>query len=124
MSGPQIRSGRRGEEKFLTLQGLGLLPLGDPARSQSLYCLCYLGSCKRKWRCSYVILDLCTIWSRVFNFTLLFFTPGKETSVFIGHEAGAPQGRFGKIWRSEKSCTDENRTPTVQPVTRRYTDSA
>jgi hypothetical protein len=34
---PQSRSGRRGEEKLLTLSGLELRPLGHPARSQSLY---------------------------------------------------------------------------------------
>jgi hypothetical protein len=32
------------KRKFLTLPGLELRPLGRPARSQSLYRLCYLGS--------------------------------------------------------------------------------
>jgi hypothetical protein len=44
LGGLQTRSGRRGEEKFLTLPGLELRPLGHPARSQSLYRLCYPGS--------------------------------------------------------------------------------
>jgi hypothetical protein len=41
LGGPQSRSGRRGEEKILTLQGLELRPLGRPSRSQSLYRLRY-----------------------------------------------------------------------------------
>jgi hypothetical protein len=32
--------------KFLTLPGLELRPLGRPARSQSLYRLCYIGNSK------------------------------------------------------------------------------
>jgi hypothetical protein len=32
------------KKKFLTLSGLELRPLGHPARSQSLYRLCYPGS--------------------------------------------------------------------------------
>jgi hypothetical protein len=41
LGGPQSRTGRFGEEKFLTLPGLELRPLGRPARSQSLYRLRY-----------------------------------------------------------------------------------
>jgi hypothetical protein len=44
LGGHQSRSGRRGEEKFLTLPGLELWPLVRPARSQSLYRLLYPGS--------------------------------------------------------------------------------
>jgi hypothetical protein len=44
LSGPQNRSGRRGEEKLLTLPGLEIRPLGRPVCSQPLYRLCYSGS--------------------------------------------------------------------------------
>jgi hypothetical protein len=37
LGGPQSRSGRLEEEKFLPLPGRELRPLGRPARSQSLY---------------------------------------------------------------------------------------
>jgi hypothetical protein len=41
LSGPQSQPGRLREEKFLTLPGLDLRPLGRRARSQSLYRLSY-----------------------------------------------------------------------------------
>jgi hypothetical protein len=44
LGGPQSRSGIRGNEKILAPTGLELRPLCRPARSQSLYRLCYPGS--------------------------------------------------------------------------------
>jgi hypothetical protein len=41
------------KRKFLTIRGLELRPLGHPARSQSLYRLCYPGS----YRVDYVLLE-------------------------------------------------------------------
>jgi hypothetical protein len=44
LGGTQSQSGRRGEEKLLTLPGLELRTLGRPARGESLYRLRYPGS--------------------------------------------------------------------------------
>jgi hypothetical protein len=49
---------------------------------------------------------------------------GKEPPVRIGLEAGWAQYRSG-WWSTEKSLLlAVNRTPTIQPVARRHTDSA
>jgi hypothetical protein len=42
--GPKAGLGDVEKRKFLTLPGLEIWPLGRPARSQSLYRLCYPGS--------------------------------------------------------------------------------
>jgi hypothetical protein len=44
LGGPQSRSGRHGEVQILAPPRLELRTLGRPARSQSLYRLCYPGS--------------------------------------------------------------------------------
>jgi hypothetical protein len=51
---PESRSGRRGEERILTLPRLELRPFGRPAGSQSLYRLRYLGSCVQLIRKPYL----------------------------------------------------------------------
>jgi hypothetical protein len=70
LGGPQNRSGRRGEEKILTLQGLELRPFGCSARSQSLYRQCYPGLYKMGYR--YV----CNFQSHYFCY--LLFTEENE----------------------------------------------
>jgi hypothetical protein len=50
LGGPHSWSGRRGEEKILTLPGLELRPLCRPARSPSLYRLRYrMYVCMNEW---------------------------------------------------------------------------
>jgi hypothetical protein len=44
LCGPHNKSGRNGEEKFLTLPGLELRPLRRPSCSRSLYRLSHCGS--------------------------------------------------------------------------------
>jgi hypothetical protein len=48
----------------------------------------------------------------------------KEPPVSIGEEAGCAPESVWTLWRREKSFTTGNRTRTVQPVARRYTDRA
>jgi hypothetical protein len=56
---PQSRSGRRGEEKFLTLQRLELQPFRHPAHSQSLYRLSYPSSVIGIVRCKNRSPEIC-----------------------------------------------------------------
>jgi hypothetical protein len=58
LGGPQSRSGRRGEEKILTLPGLELRTLSRPARSQSLYWLRYPGFV---YRTEDIIISFCNL---------------------------------------------------------------
>jgi hypothetical protein len=51
--------------------------------------------------------------------------PGTEPPILIGYEARWARGSVRTLWRREKSpALAGNRTPTFQPVARRYTDRA
>jgi hypothetical protein len=78
-----------------------------------------------KWRYSSNFLDLGTRWRWAVRFTPLpLYPPGKSPAVSIGQEAGWSPESVWTLWRREKSFNAGNRTQTVQPVARRYTDWA
>jgi hypothetical protein len=73
------------------------------------------------------ILDLDTNWRWVVSFTLRPLTPGKESAVPIGHEAGWTPEPIWMTWRTNNSWPyqDSNPVPSVvQTVASRYTDCA
>jgi hypothetical protein len=49
--------------------------------------------------------------------------PGKEAPVPIGQEVGWTPEPGWTTWRREKYCPTGIRTPAIQPISRRYTDS-
>jgi hypothetical protein len=50
--------------------------------------------------------------------------PGKQPPVPIGQEAGWSSEPVWTLWRRENLPSAGNRTPTIQPVARRFTDWA
>jgi hypothetical protein len=109
---PRSRSGRRGEEKFLTLPGLELRTFGRPAPSQSLYRLCYPGSNLRIGVRPLVLhgeccnaLETCH-GRRVWNFGTALKQSG------LTHKTGEIQITVGsKDWRD--NATQRNRYVSV-----------
>jgi hypothetical protein len=78
-----------------------------------------------EWIYISTILDLCTRWRWLLSFTPRPFYPrGKNDLYPLDRRLTGPESLSGRCEKEKNFVPTGNRTPVVQPVTRRYTDWA
>jgi hypothetical protein len=76
-----------------------------------------------EWRYSFTILYLGTGWKRVVSFTPRpLYARGKIPPYALDRRLGGTHNQSGFYGEEKNLVLAENRTPTVQPVDRRYAD--